>query len=261
MLTEDRQAQKAQRRATAVVAGVVALLALVIVGAVVFVVRGGGPGTSSARSPVIPPESRGGEVTSTLPGRTDVLTADTVRWSDFHGISVPVAAAGPTKVQGGRASGFAHTSAGAVLAAIHISYRSESSAGPLVFEPTIAEQVVGPDKGTFLSNREASYQTSKARYGVGPDGAITADYDKAQRERVRVWAYRVDSYDPANASVQLLSQFVAVGGTTPSYVNFAVTVRWVDGDWRILAPFNGEWATGATSLPDVPRGYTVLGAQ
>ena len=134
MLTEDRQAQQVQRRATAVVAGVAALLALVIVAVAVVLLRGGGPGDSSARPPVITGESPG----DTTPAeQAEQLTAENVSWSDFYGIPMPVSSAGPANQENGLATGFGHSPAGAVLAAVHISYRVSSAVGPAVFGPTI----------------------------------------------------------------------------------------------------------------------------
>lgn len=262
MLTEDRQAQKAQRRATAVVAGVVALLALVIVGAVVFVVRGGGPGTSSARSPVIPTESSGnpGQNSGQVAAPSgEKLTSDGVSWSDFHGIPVPTSSAGPRNVDGARASGFARSPAGAVLAAIHISYRVGSSAGPAVFEPTIAAQVVGADKDKFLATTEASYSADAGRYGAASDGSLPSEFARAVREGSRVWAYRTDAYDSSLASIHVLSRTQTVGATDPTYVDFAYTVRWVDGDWRLVAPLNGDWRSVTTATRTVPNDYIVIG--
>jgi hypothetical protein len=260
MLSEDRKAQQVQRRATLVVAGVVALLALVIVGGVVFFVRDGGSGNPSARPPVITPESPGGGTNGTIPkAALETLGGDSVSWSDFHGIPIPTSPAGPATVSGGRASGFAHGPAGAALAAIHIPFRAASSAGPAVFEPTISEQMVGADKEKFLAGVEAEYSASRSRYGAALDGSITADFDRARRDSSRVWAYRIDAYDASIATVHVLLSTVTVGSTVPTYVDLAYTVRWADGDWRLVAPLNGSWGSISTPVREVPNNYVVVG--
>lgn len=260
MLREDRKAQQVQRRATFTVAGVVALLALVIVGGVVFFIRGGGSGTPSARPPVTPTESP--SPTSSGPGSKPAdenLTTDVVKWSDFHGVPIPTSPAGPLRVEGGRAWGFARTPAGAALAAMHIPYRTSSSVGPAVFEPTISEQVVGVDKPKLLAMAQADYDADRGRYGAASDGSITSDFARAVREGSRVWAYRIDAYDSSVASLHVLTRTVTVGATEPTYVDFAYTVRWVDGDWRIVAPLNGDWHSVATAARSVPNDYVVVG--
>jgi hypothetical protein len=260
MLTEDRKAQQVQRRATLTVAGVVALLALVIAGGVVFFLRDGGSGNPSARPPATPADPAGGASATTVAKATsETLASGTVTWSDFHGLPIPVSPAGPANSSAGRASGFAHSPAGAALAAINIPYRAASSPGPAVFEPTIGEQMVGVDKEKFLASVEAEYAASKSRYGAASDGSITADFDRARRESSRVWAYRVDAYDVSIATVHVLLSTVTVGATTPTYVDLAYTVRWVDGDWRLVAPLNGSWASISTPVRDVPTNYVVVG--
>lgn len=260
MLNEDRKAAQDQRRATFVVAGVVALLALVIAGGIVFFVRGDdGPGSSSARQPVIPPESSAGDPMADGP---EQLTSANVKWSNFFGVPLPTSSAGPSKVEGERASGFAHNPAGAVLAAIHISYRVGSAAGPGVFGPTINEQMVGTDKAKFATNVENNYETSRARYGLARGEPIAPDWQRAVLDQSGVWAYRIDGYDPSLASVNVLTRTVPrTGGGGPIYVNFSYTVRWVDGDWRLVAPLNGEWPRAASQLSTIPSGYVVLGRQ
>ena len=63
----------------------------------------------------------------------------TVPW---NGMSLPTGPDGPADPAGDVASGFAHTEAGAAMAAAHLSVRIDAYAGPASFEPTITDQDV-----------------------------------------------------------------------------------------------------------------------
>src|SRR5689334_7718584 len=74
-----------------------------------------------------------------------VLPADTT-WTTVAGVALPVSAtAGPLHREHGLVSGFAHTPAGSVLAAVHLLVNTTPQVGSAVFEPTLRDQVVGPD--------------------------------------------------------------------------------------------------------------------
>ena len=249
MLREDRHAPDAQRPATAVVTGVVAalalvILALVIVAVVALLVGGGGSGRSEE-------QRRRSE---------EQRTWESVRWSNFQGILLPSSPAGPTVVDGGRASGFAHTRAGAVMAAIHIPFRADPRIGPAVYEPTIASQVVGADKEKFLAAVRTTYDAKRfMRYGTG---SLHTEFGRPVAEYGRVWAFRVDAYDESAASIHVLTRTEWPGSTccltTPKYENSTYTVRWIDGDWRLDAPPNGMWHL-PTTVRTVPNDYVVIG--
>lgn len=253
MLTEDRKAEQARRRATATVAVVVGIIATLLAAAVVFLVqRGDKPG-----DPNVAGSSPGGPVTNG-PVTSETLEAGDVTYSDFYGVPLPVSPAGPHEVDGRLASGFDRSPAGLVLAAVHITYRVGSDVGPAVFEPTIEHQMVGSDRATFLAARNDEYATNRARYGAGADGEITSAFEQAVRERSRPWAYRVEAFDSSVGSVHLLLRTVPPG-SEPLYVDITYTLQWVDGDWRLAAPLNGDWGSVATSVKDIPQGYTIIG--
>jgi hypothetical protein len=186
------------------------------------------------------------------------LTADNVVFQEFFGTELPTSSsAGPRETPDSRALGFSHSEAGAVLAAVHIASRSQNAVGPAVFEPTIKEQVVGEDRDKLLSVTQQAYTEAAATSSTGPHGEITSAFEKARQQRSGVWAYRVDSYTESLAVVNLLLRTVPSG--TAAYVNLPLTVRWVDGDWRLVAPVNGELGAGSQQLNDVPAGYVVIG--
>lgn len=247
--TIEERAERDTTRFFAIVAGVVAL---VLSAVVVFVVRHDG-----VTSPTVEPRTG---VNTPLPASPKTLIAADVSWSKFFATSLPAASAGPHEISENRAREFDRTAAGAVLAAIHIGARIGTTAGPAVFEPTIREQVVGADKDRLLGQVQASYDEARSRYGVGPSGEI--EYPAVERAATAnswVAAYRVDLFTPEAATVQLLLRTVAPGTTNPFFVNLATNVRWVEGDWRLVAPVDGNQATGSSRVQEPPAGYVLLG--
>ena len=244
-----------KRPSTAVIASIVGAAMLIAAFMVVFAVRSVGGGKEAPGTTPQPTAEGSG-------GRPDVerLTPENAEWVDVEGIRLPRTAAGPARIEGRRAFGFARTPAGAALAGMYISLNTTGSLGPATFRPTVAEQVIGADKERFLSNAEREYKAA-APGGLTPDGAVVADLAKTRNLGVRVWGYRMDSFDPSVASLQLLSRYFPSPGASPAFTNFAVTMRWVDGDWRMVAPLNGTFENTATRLAAVPAGYTLLGGE
>lgn len=234
------------------VAGVAAGLVVLVV--VVAFILGGG--NHKGGSP-----SKGGGETSTGPAKgTDkdaTLTADNVTFSDVYGRQFPSAAAGPHDTRNGRAIGFDRSPAGAVLAAINIFARAESPPGPAVFEPTINEQVVGPDRDRLLEKAKTGYAEGAPR-GTAPDGSLSAAIEEARPNRIGMWAYRVDAYDGSSATVNVLLRQLLPEGSY-AYFNFPFTVRWLDNDWRLVAPLNGEFSSVIQRVSEVPATYVVIG--
>lgn len=232
---------------------IIVLLGLMAGGAIVF---------RATRQPTVASES-GEAAVESRPGAgvnrpaRDVLTAETVEWTDLYGTALPIAAAGPHKTPGNRALEFDRSESGAVLAAIHIVYRTEAGPGPAVFKPTIEEQVVGVDKPRLLVNAENQYEEARLRAAPGPNGEILESYRTGQRLQTTVWGYRVDAYSDDAASIGILVRQIANGG--PIYGNFSVGTRWVEGDWRLVAPVNGQYKNSLHILQQVPTGYVVLG--
>lgn len=238
--------QRTNRR-TSVLGGIV--LAVVAVIALAVVLLNGDDGKTNDRSPTREnPQQATGESTTLKP--------DDVTYSDVYGAQIPSAAAGPRLTSGGRALGFDRSPAGAVLGAINIFARAESRSGPSVFEPTITEQVVGPDRDALLAESRRSYGERSAE-GVGADGTLTVAVENTRKNRSSLWAYRMDSYEATSATLNLLLR--SFQGEAPVYVNFAVSVRWIDNDWRLVAPLNGKFASAGQQLSEVPASYVVLG--
>jgi hypothetical protein len=162
-----------------------------------------------------------------------LLPAD-VSWTRVAGVDLPASATtGPARVEGGLASGFAHTCAGGVVAALHLLVRTSAQVGPAVFSPTIRDQVVGADAAAMLTTVTATYEQAAAASGVDA-GQPLPDLS------ARFGGARIDSCTPATCDLSVLTTAVDVTGTA----RFAVTtvhLRWTGEDWALLAPPGGRW--------------------
>ena len=240
-------------RRTSLLGGIVLTVVAAIALAVVLL---SGDDKSNGRSPSGSSEGRANEGASDRSVAT--LTAENVKFEEFFGVQLPSSPAGPKDTTAGRATGFDRSEAGAVLAAMHIFARSEIPSGPAVFEPTIQQQVVGPDRDKLLANSQRGYSEAAAA-GTGPNGELSREVQQAQTNRVGVWAYRIDSYSNDQSAVNLLLRQLDPGTSSYAYINFALTVQWAEGDWRLVAPLNGEFSSAAQRISEVPPSYVVIG--
>jgi hypothetical protein len=193
------------------------------------------PPTASPGSSTAPPASQpsGG---AALPTALPTMAPEDVSWQLVGQTAVPVSrSAGPTNMTA-TATGFAHTPVGALIAAAQISTRSGYSAGRSVWEPTIDGQFVpGPDRDRLLAALRA---VGDAAAGPG--------------ELSQIAGYLYQSYTPETAVIGLVYRAPAAG--TPTYHVLTVTLRWIDGDWRMVAPPGGSWTSvnrAATDLTGV----------
>ncbi|MFI5066461.1 MAG: hypothetical protein ACHP9Z_21135 [Streptosporangiales bacterium] len=179
-----------------------------------------------------------------------VLTGRGVRWLDFHGIELPVSAtAGPHYLHNGLSRGFTGTPAGAVLAAVNIVVRTAAQWGPGIYRPTILRQVTGPAARTLLANDRGGYRALRAAAHVAPG-------QPAGRGYALEAAYRLDRYTPLSAAVEIVSEGPASNGTAVRAVT-RIQLRWLRGDWRVLAPPGGSWANSSTPVFSL-SGYTAF---
>jgi hypothetical protein len=244
--------ERSGRSTTTVLTGGAVLLVLALLA--VAVISRGGHNKTTTRSPSGGKSQRAGKDARAAA----TLAPQDVMFSDVYGVQVPSSPAGPHRTQGGRALGFDDSPAGAVLAAIHIFARSESRPGPVVFEPTINEQVTGPDKDTLLANAKADYSQAATR-GTSPDGALALAIEEGRPNHVALWAYRVDAYDDSSAAVNLLLRQLLPGTTSYAYFNFPFALRFLNGDWELVAPLNGKFSSVIQRVPEVPANYVVIG--
>ncbi|QFG22844.1 hypothetical protein [Actinomadura sp. WMMB 499] len=216
------------RRSLVAVAGTVVGGALVL-GAVHFTGGHAAPAGGNAGRP----EPRAGLVSA------PPVSFAGVTWRDYHSVLLPYSADGPRESGDGPTFGFARTPSGALLAAVHIVVRAHALWGPRVFEPTIRNQVIGPDVVVLL---EATQHAYESRRGDRPFGEALG------RAYMVLEGYRWLGYTPRAATVDLVTAGPGDSDVTVRAVA-RVQVRWENGDWRVLAPPGGAWGGSAVSVP------------
>lgn len=201
-------------------------------------------GAVLAGHPTPPPPAARPTTPATHPtsglGPTPPLPAD-LTWTTVAGIALPFSpTAGPRDTRNGRARTFAHTQAGAVLAAVHLTVRTAPQVGPAVFNPTLAEQVTGPDTTAMRQQVNHDYHQlhTEAHLPYGkPVGRI----------RAALRGYRIASYHPTHATVLILATTTDTTGT-PHYTATTIDLRWTGHDWALYAPTGGTWTHAAHTV-------------
>jgi hypothetical protein len=153
---------------------------------------------------------------------------------------LPVSAqAGPRHTRGGLAWGFSDTRAGSLLAAVNITVRTAAQWGPAIYRPTIRHQVTGPDAALLLSTDTSDYAALRAATHVPPGKPAGRGYATEA-------AYRFAAWTPASAAVDIVTEGPGSGSATVLTVT-QIQVTWQHGDWHVVAPAGGDWASSATS--------------
>jgi len=180
-----------------------------------------------------------------------VLPAD-VSFIRVAGVDLPVSAAtGPAVTVGGLARGFAHTRDGAVVAAVHLLVRTTEQVGPVVFEPTLADQVVGEYADAMRTYVATAYAQAAA------DAGITYGQPLGDLPAI-VAGVRVDAYTDDHATLSVLTSAVDATSVT-RHAATTVELSYTGGDWRLVAPRDGRWDTAVVVLdPDQIGGYPPL---
>jgi hypothetical protein len=211
--------------------------------------RPAGPGhltTAAAASRAAQPAERA----AGLPSARKPATEPSVSWIDFHGIQLPVSAdAGPRHRHNGLARGFADTPLGAVLAAVNIGVRAAAQWGPRIYRPTITHQVTGSGAQALLAADNSDYAALRAAARVAP-GQPAGRGDAVEA------AYRLAPYTPTAATADIVTEGPASNGTTAIAVT-RIQVVWRRGDWRVVAPPGGTWASSETTASSL-RDYTAF---
>ncbi|MFG3553861.1 hypothetical protein ACGGAQ_05675 [Micromonospora sp. NPDC047557] len=212
------------------------LLALVVIAGVVVALMGGDDGVPSP-APANPPASQPAGGTSAaaeaLPTAIPTTAPRGVTWELVGQAVVPRSAtAGPRQVAGGVASGYAHTPEGALIAAAQLSTRSDLYAGRESWEPTITKQFTpGADRDRLL--------------------AMYANYDPVPpveaADLATIGGYRYVSYSPDTAVIAMAMRVPR----SSAWVTLTLTVRWMDGDWRMVPPPGGNWQALQAPAPDL----------
>jgi hypothetical protein len=173
----------------------------------------------------------------TASGSPAASTASAISWSIVGNDPMPASpVAGPRNTENGLAKGFTHDALGAAVAAVNISFRLASEAGPQVYETTVREQCFG-DLDTTLQQIRNSFSNA-------PRGAAKPS---------EYW-YKITSGDPTSDLVLIsiaikTPQSIARGG----YARLDNTMQWINRDWRLQVP------TAPPSVIPSVDGYTLLG--
>lgn len=193
-----------------------------------------------------PPEPTTSSSPASLPAQRTSEPSSGFRWIAYHGYELPVSGAGPLDTQGGLASGYADTQAGALLAAANIGARTAWQFGPGVFAPTIEDQVTGPYAGQMLMIDQESYDQDASQIG-------------SINVYARYTAYTFSSYSPADTTIDLVEGVTGASGAS-LYSVTTMQLVWDQGDWRVVAPPGGEWGSVSSQISS-PAGYTPFTGQ
>jgi hypothetical protein len=177
------------------------------------------------------------------PSRDAVKQADLVWKPVLSGIELPVSrTAGPSSTSAGRASGFKQSRLGASLAAVHLTYRTIPEAGSDVFEPTVRQQVTGDNAEKMLAQVTQEYESERIKQGVVEGRPLSPGAG-------RPLAYKVASYSDTQANITLFAGFAT---DAAKFFAFDLHVLWIDGDWRLVAPPEGNVGNALTQLTAIP---------
>ncbi|MCK9900752.1 hypothetical protein CC117_12020 [Parafrankia colletiae] len=136
--------------------------------------------------------------------------------------------AGPSRLDNNLATGFARTPLGAVVAGINIAGRADGSLGEPIYRPTIERQVIGDGQADLLRRVHRDGRPDVPATGEQTDGTGVGSH-----------GFTLHSYTDDEATISYL--LVATRGSQHKYAVYRLTVRWVDGDWKLLAPPNGDF--------------------
>ena len=166
----------------------------------------------------------------------DIHVAPTnVTTTVYQGFSLPVADQGPHTVSGAVATGFAHTPAGAALAAIHAIVRT--SVAPDDQWATVGQQMLAPGAG------RDDWAVARAQLSITTPIAGTPP---------KILGYRITGYTPDRADTAIYTQ----QPDTSLTCNTATTI-WADGDWKLLLP-DGNHPAPVTALNALPTDTILL---
>ena len=177
-----------------------------------------------------------------------------ITWAKTAGVDLPLSRThGPRTVTAATASGFSNSELGAAIAAVHVLIRSSAAAGPVVFEPTITQQVTGANAAAMKLLVAQQYEQLRRDKGAAAGEPIAGDAE--------VLGYRVGAYDSrASAVIQvfLTSPELSAKGQR---LRFDVRLQRADDDWRVVAPPRGDWGAVTTTLSGSPDGLLSYGGQ
>lgn len=207
------------------------LVALLLIGGTAWIVlhRNSGDGSASTSSPS--PEASSTEQASDRPEELPLATAvptvapQGVTWELFQTVALPSSAAGPRVRRGPICAGYDRSPEGALIAALQISTR----------------RLVTPQDGWRQVNLEQVMPSSgrdrfiRLRAQVGDEPPVGGAGQTA--------GFKFVSYTPEVAVIEIATRFP--GRTTYQVTN--LTVRWSEGDWRLVLQPDGSDSSSASS--------------
>jgi hypothetical protein len=194
------------------------------------------------------PHARRAKAADAGAARPSLSTAGAgLNWTDFYGIQLPDSAEdGPRHVRHGLAWGFSDTPGGALVAAVNIGVRTAALWGPAIYRPTIHHEVTGPGTGALLSADAGDYAALRAAARVRPGRPAGRGYAVEA-------AFRFATYKRTDATVDVVTEGPGTGSATV-LVATRIELVWQRGDWRVVAPADGNWASSANAVSSL-TGY------
>ncbi|MFD3457914.1 hypothetical protein ACFWVC_37795 [Streptomyces sp. NPDC058691] len=150
--------------------------------------------------------------------------------SEYYGFAVPFSAsAGPTRVSGGTAAGYAHTPTGALIAGAQLSARSGPSSERPSWEPTITRQFVpSPDRDRHLACLR---------------GQAVLPEPVQKGTLAQVGGFVCHSYTPDTAVIGLVLR-----SPTAQLGLIVLALKCRGNDWQMVAPPGGMWTSVKRTL-------------
>lgn len=138
-----------------------------------------------------------------------LTAAPVVSWLLWEKVALPVTPTQP-RLMTDRSAGFDHTPTGALLAAVHGLLRADRGSAAQQ-RAEIRQALTEPGRTSLLARV--------------PIPQLTNPMQSA--------AFRMPSYDPQQAVIQVAVRYTDPGSGTASYREVELSVLWLDGDWRI----------------------------
>ena len=225
--------RRRSRRLLATGAAASVVFAVLVAAGIYLLLRGGG-------TPAEAPPSASAPATPSKP------SAD-ISWVEVAGVDLPVSRMnGPHAVTPATASGFSNSELGAALAAVHVLIRSSAAAGPNIYGPTIARQVVGTNVKAMKLLADQQYQQLRQQAGVADGAPVVGD--------AVVRGYRIGSFSSDQAATVQVYLASAQLAAQSQLLQFDIQLLRADGDWRVVAPPGGDWGSVSTTLASAPGG-------
>jgi hypothetical protein len=217
------------------------VLALIAATLIIFLLPKGQDNAQAA--PAASPESTSAAPTKSadaagksicgLPSSTETAlgTAPKSKWELVGKMAVPTdpktSGPGLTDSDGFR-SCFAHSPTGALYSAMNVG--ALGSAGSLPLEVKLADKLLVPGKGRDAAMKEAASSTASS-------GSATT---------IQVKGFSLKSYTASEANVDL-----AFETNKGVLVHTILSMRWMDGDWKVKPADDGVTFSGVSQLSDL----------